>query len=450
MKLRGFKTYRSVSLIEATTSLSKSQVARMSDESLWQYIRWHKDKRDLVYRLCWAEWQLRQKRRQPKAPMFEVQGKEIDRNRLPLKFDPVVDKLLDDLPKSVWKSDTTTFLDPAMGSGQFLRRIVDRLRKAGHSDENIEKRVFGFEAPEAIARAVQSHSYMNADENETELVGNFYYADYDDVTDRNLKELQKMKFDVIVGNPPYKIESNPNYYIKFLDMVKESLADEGHVAFIIPNRFLSPNSKAGKQLQSWLAADTVYPNLDEHFDVATSIGGFVGRKSSKKKKTIMKFPEGEIERDLSSPTPIVGTSVVSSKIIDKVVNSPFERMEIDNHSDSKNFVFIETSYTRYRSTTPSGGEKTLVAHVNKTNGTGSIIPFDSKKQAKVNEWFLTKSKLGRFMIYSFAMAMFANSSPVHHGFMPMLPEDTEMSDENIYKLFKLDKKMIDHLEKVML
>lgn len=258
------------------------------------------------------------------------------------------------------------------------------------------------------------------------------------------------KYDLVIGNPPYKVDKNKNYYVRFLDSARDSLKDGGTIAFIIPNRFLSPSSIAGKNIASWASVHTVYPTLDEHFDVDTSIGAFIGKKSSEKVRTVMKFPEGELVRDLSSPTPIVGTSLLSTNIVDKVVNSKFERMTIDNNTNSKNFVFIEVAYIRYRSTTPVGGEKTLVAHVNKVSGKGSYIPCKSKAQAEVCKWFLSRSKLGRFIIYSFANTSFATSSPVHHGFMPMLPADSAMTDEHIYNLFKLDKKMIDHLEKVML
>ena len=65
-----------------------------------------------------------------------------------LKFDitQLVDEILDQLPKEVWSSSTTTFLDPAMSGGQFLKAVIVRLRKYGHSNNNITSRIFGFES----------------------------------------------------------------------------------------------------------------------------------------------------------------------------------------------------------------------------------------------------------------------------------------------------------------
>ena len=57
----------------------------------------------------------------------------------------LVEEMLDKLPQEVFKSETTTFLDPCFGTGSFLKGVVLRLSANGHSTENINSRVFGFE-----------------------------------------------------------------------------------------------------------------------------------------------------------------------------------------------------------------------------------------------------------------------------------------------------------------
>ena len=71
-------------------------------------------------------------------------------SRLKIEVASLVNGMLDELPKWVWSSKDTTFLDPSMGGGQFVREIERRLREAGWSDENIRTRVFGFENDEMI------------------------------------------------------------------------------------------------------------------------------------------------------------------------------------------------------------------------------------------------------------------------------------------------------------
>lgn len=51
-------------------------------------------------------------------------------------------EMIQTLPKSVFKSESTTFLDPICKSGTFLFEIIEELYENGHSIKNIESRVF--------------------------------------------------------------------------------------------------------------------------------------------------------------------------------------------------------------------------------------------------------------------------------------------------------------------
>lgn len=111
-------------------------------------------------------------------------------SRMKFEIEPLVAEMLDQLPESVWTSSSTTFFDPAIGGGQFVRAIEQRLRDAGHSDANIRGRVFGFE---------ESDLHIRFAVNKYKLVGQYVRKPYD-----NFFELDDtMKFDVVIGNPPY-------------------------------------------------------------------------------------------------------------------------------------------------------------------------------------------------------------------------------------------------------
>lgn len=269
---------------------------------------------------------------------------------------------------------------------------------------------------------------------------------FDEITDN-------MRFDLVSGNPPYKLNGDKSYYIKFIEKSRSVLSDDGQFHFIIPNRFLSPSSKASKSLSGWLDVSYVMPTVDHHFPgIGTSIGVVGGKVSNNVefKPVPFIFPNEQVViRSLSEPTPIVNTSILSSGIVSKVVNSDFEKLSIHKKSSTKDYVFVEVSYCRYRSTTPRGGEKTLVTNVNFKNGIGGYIDCQSDSDAKLTSWFLSRSKLGRFIIYCFANTSFATSSPVHHKFMPKLPVYTLSDDSEIYKLFKLTTEEIEYVESVM-
>jgi tRNA1(Val) A37 N6-methylase TrmN6 len=151
-----------------------------------------------------------------------------------LKFDitDLVNEILDQLPSEIWSSSTTTFLDPAIGGGQFVQAVERRLRDAGHSYENIASRVYGYES---------NRMRINFAVNKYKLVGIYTNADF-------LEENINMKFDVVVGNPPYqeskehgkKVTGNGALWVKFTLKSIELCKDNGYVAFIIPDSWTAP------------------------------------------------------------------------------------------------------------------------------------------------------------------------------------------------------------------
>lgn len=154
--------------------------------------------------------------------------------RMKFEIDALVDEILDRLPKEVWTSSTTTFLDPAIGGGQFVRSIEARLRKAGHSDDSISQRVFGFEKGNLNIRyAVNKYG----------LVGQYSSVSYDELFEKGTD----MKFDVVVGNPPYQKGKNHNFYVEFVKIAKSY--SKNWIAFITPNRLFVKGHKLSNEIQ---------------------------------------------------------------------------------------------------------------------------------------------------------------------------------------------------------
>jgi len=150
----------------------------------------------------------------------------------------LVDELVAALPEELFTSSTTTFCDPAMGKGDYLVGVAKRLLKYGHMRDNILSRLYGFET---------SQLYINACENMTPLKGaNLTVMRYDDVLAGGIT----MKFDCIVGNPPFqdsnRIDNANKLWPRFVKKSWELIADKGVMALITPNGWMTPGADIGK------------------------------------------------------------------------------------------------------------------------------------------------------------------------------------------------------------
>jgi site-specific DNA-methyltransferase (adenine-specific) len=161
--------------------------------------------------------------------------------RIKFSIEPLVREIVDSIPDGVFASTTTTFLDPAMGGGQFLAEIVRRLQEHGHSASNIRARVQGWESNPLSVAWVENHR---------EIPATVACKTLDHVVELGVTQ----QFDVILGNPPYqytredgtRADKAKNLWSRFVHSSLQMLKPDGYLAMVVPNSWLSPSADIGK------------------------------------------------------------------------------------------------------------------------------------------------------------------------------------------------------------
>ena len=305
----------------------------------------------------------------------------------------IVNKILDLLPQELFRNKNTTFLDPACKSGVFLREIAKRLligleREFPNLQERIDhifqKQLFGIAITELTSLFSRRSVYCSKYSNSKYSISEFKNADgniqfkkishtweegkcrycgaskseydrdasqethaYEFIHTAKIEEKYNMKFDVIIGNPPYQLGSDGGtrdipIYNKFVEQAKK--LNPRFLSMIIPSRWMASGLGLSEFRQIMLSDQRIstlidYPSASEVFPGVEIKGGvcyFLWERDRKGLCAVTTVrenkPHGPVNRDLNEYDIFVrdsrGLSILR-KIIDQKEPSITKILSVD-------------------------------------------------------------------------------------------------------------------------
>lgn len=239
----------------------------------------------------------------------------------------IVNSMLDMLPQEIFESPDTKFLDPACKSGVFLREIAKRLIRGLEKqipdlqeriDHIFQKQLYGIAITELTSllarRTVYCSKYPNSEWSITRFngpEGNIRFKKikhtwedgkckfcgatestlgtkqredmetyaYEYIHGLDVEEAFKMKFDVIISNPPYHLKTSSLEEQQNADPIYQLFVEKAkklksrYICMIIPSRWMTGGKSKLKQFRKDMVNDKSIKVLHDFIDASECFPG---------------------------------------------------------------------------------------------------------------------------------------------------------------------------------
>jgi 16S rRNA G966 N2-methylase RsmD len=357
----------------------------------------------------------------------------------------LTEEMISHLDEEIFKNPNSKFLDPCAGTGTFGVVLHDRLLKYHDSKWIFEKMIFMVDTSRVNCDLLKKLGFVNV-----------YNDDF-----LNLK--LDMKFDVIVGNPPFQKslksgkKSVDTLWAKFIQKSFEIVEYNGTVSLICPDGWCSPtfDIPSGEisifrdyfkinNLKYVATNNKVKPYFK---NIGTFFSYFVCEKNNYKNKTIFNDGFIDVEFDISSfdfiPKKI---DSVSLSIHEKILNGGdkfiFERYR------SKDGGMLDERHPHFFTPKLKFSRGLAKFNVSGDNGTSGYDVFTYAYHLQNDETIESGLSVLNSKVYKFVLNQKWNQ--YFTKYIPNMVKKPKLnkvySDSMIYKFLKLTQEEIDYIE----